>query len=180
MDVAPGPLRSVRPYRLRDLRQGGIQALFYFDVHGPSPEEVKNIMIGVCARLAKEPGVVYALGEIEPTIESQGLHSTSAEVKLLAKDYETLTRLSATYSPIAIELLKPSEVKLSLYSAQSSLLIVSQMSHSYTKMIMEKVLKPEERDEYIKKIGQREILGKRLLEKSREDEAAKKAEAAKK
>lgn len=150
------------------LRDGGYLVNVYFDLHGNSEEAVKNIMVGFIGKLTKEPGVIYAVGEIDKPEQKEDLFSTWASVKLLAQDFHTLTRISIQYSPIGIEILRPSEVNLTLGQAQSMLLDVSQASQNFTRVIMERTLSPLDRQEYARKMAQRTELGKKLLEKSRE------------
>lgn len=150
------------------LKEGGVLALLYFDLHGSSKESVKNIMVGFLTKLSQREGVLYALGEIDEVIENEGLFSTSAEVKLLARDFPLLLTICAEFSPIGVEILKPSEIKLNLGDAQSVLLNVASLSTSFTKMMFEKVLTPEDKALYMKKLAQREEIGKKLLEKKGE------------
>jgi hypothetical protein len=122
-------------------------------------------MVGFLSKLSKERGVVYSAGEIDAPAEKDEVFSTWAEVKLLAADFSTLARLCAQYSPIGVEILRPSEVRLSLAEAQGMLLDVSQTSQNFTRMIMERVLSPEEKEEFRKKMESRAELGRKLLEK---------------
>ncbi|MCX8196756.1 MAG: hypothetical protein N3G80_00345 [Candidatus Micrarchaeota archaeon] len=146
-------------------QNGGFAAIFYFDLHAPSEEEVKNLMVGFISKLTGEPGVLYAVGEIDKPIQKENLFSTWAEVKILANDFSTLVRLSTMYSPIGVEIIQPSEVRLSLSEAQGILLDISQTSLNFTKLIMERVLSKEEVEQYKSKLQQRAELGKRLLQK---------------
>jgi len=150
------------------LKEGGVLALLYFDLHGGTKEAVKNIMVGFLGKLMQREGVIYALGEIDEVIENNGLFSTSAEVKLLARDFPTLLTICAEYSPIGIEILKPNEIKLNLGDAQGMLLNVATLTNSFTRMLLEKVMTPEEKALYGKKLAQREELGRKLLEKKGE------------
>jgi hypothetical protein len=150
------------------LKEGGVLALLYFDLHAGTKEAVKNIMVGFLGKLMQREGVIYALGEIEEVIENNGLFSTSAEVKLLARDFPTLLTICAEYSPIGIEILKPNEIKLNLGDAQGMLLNVATLTNSFTRMLLEKVMTPEEKALYGKKLAQREELGRKLLEKKGE------------
>ncbi len=145
--------------------QGGCLAMVYFDLHAPTSEEVKNVMVGFISRLTKEPGVIYAVGEIDQPAEKDNLFSTWAQVKLLARDFSTLVRVSSQYSPIGVEILRPDEVRISLGEAQGMILDVSQTSLNFTRMIMERVLSKEEAEQYKKKMEQRSELGRKLLEK---------------
>ena len=124
-------------------------------------------MVGFIGKLTREPGVIYAVGEIDKPIEKEGMFSTWAEVKLLAQDFSTLVKISTQYSPIGIEILRPDEVKLTLGEAQSALLDISQTSQNFTRVIMERTLSDDERKDYAKKLGQRAELGKKLFEKKR-------------
>ena len=147
------------------IKGGGYLAKVYFDLHAKSAEEVKNIMVGFIAKLTKEPGVIYAVGEIDKPVGKDGLFSTWAQVKLLAQDFTTLVKIATQYSPIGFEILRPGEVRLSLGEAQGALLDISQTSLNFTRMIMERMLSKEEKEEYQKKMQQRAELGKALLEK---------------
>ena len=157
--------KSVEEMTDEAIRGGGYLSMLYFDLHSKSEEEVKNIMVGFIGKLTKENGVIYAVGEIDSPVEKDGVFSTWAEVKLLAQDFSTLVRLSTQYSPIGVEILRPSEVRLTLGEAQSALLDIAQTSQNFTRLIMERVLSKEEVGEYQKKMLSRAELGKKLLEK---------------
>lgn len=150
------------------LSEGGVLALLYFDLHGNSKEAVKNIMVGFVGKLTQRGGVIYALGEIDEVIKDEELFSTSAEVKLLARDFSTLLNVCAEYSPIGVEILKPDRIKMTLGEAQGVLLNVATLTQSFTKMLVEKVMTPEEKKVYGRKLAQREEIGKKLLGKKKE------------
>jgi hypothetical protein len=107
------------------------------------------------------------VGEIDKPVEKDGLFSTWAQVKMLARDFTTLVKVATQYSPIGIEILRPAEVRLSLGEAQGALLDISQTSLNFTRMIMERMLSKEEKEEYQKKMQQRAELGRMLLEKKK-------------
>lgn len=157
--------KSVNEMTDEAVSQGGYLAMVYFDLHAKTSDEVKNVMVGFISKLTKEHGVIYAVGEIDQPVEKEGVFSTWAEVKLLARDFATLVRVSSLYSPIGVEILRPGEVKLTLGEAQGMLLDVSQTSLNFTRMIMERVLSKEEVEAYQVKMQQRADLGKKLLEK---------------
>jgi len=160
--------KSVDEVTVDALRDGGYLVNLYFDLHGSSEEAVKSIMVGFVGKLTKEPGVIYAVGEIDKPEKKDDMYSTWAQVKLLAQDFHTLVRISVQYSPIGIEILRPDEVKLTLGQAQSMLLDVSQASQNFTRVIMERTLSPLDKRDYARKMEQRSELGKKLLEKSHE------------
>lgn len=147
------------------IREGGILAVIYFDLHANSKDAVKQLLVGSLAKLSKEPGVIYAVGEIDEPIESEGLFSSSAEVKILTKDYISLQTICAQYGPIGVEILQPYEIKLTLGEAQDALLRVAETVQEYAKIILDKIMSPEDKEKYQKALQQRAELGKRLLEK---------------
>jgi hypothetical protein len=147
------------------IKEGGYLAIIYFDLHATTSDAVQNLMVGFIGKLTKEQGVIYAVGEIDRPIEKDGFFSTWAEVKLLARDFPTLVRVSAQYSPIGIEILQPDSVKMTMGEAQSTLLDIAQTSQNFTRLIMEKMLSNDEKAEYGKKMLHRTELGKRLMEK---------------
>ena len=149
------------------IREGGYLAMVYFDLHGTTSEAVKNLMVGFIGKLTREPGVIYAVGEIDQPMEKEGIFSTWAEVKLLASDFPTLVKIAAQYSPIGVEILRPDEVKMNLGEAQGSLLDISQTSQNFTRLIMERMLTDGEKKDYATKLSQRMELGKKLFEKKR-------------
>ncbi len=157
--------KSVEEITDEAIGDGGFLTLIYFDLHANSSDEAQNLMVGFLSKLTKEKGVIYAVGEIDKPLEKDGIFSTWAEVKLLAEDFATLVRIATQYSPIGVEILKPDRVNLQLGDAQGVLLDISQTSHNFTRMIMERVLSPEEVETYKKKQLARTDLGKALLEK---------------
>ena len=149
------------------IREGGYLAMVYFDLHATTADAVKNLMVGFIGKLTREPGVIYAVGEIDQPLEKEGIFSTWAEVKLLASDFPTLVRIAAQYSPIGVEILRPDEVRMNLGEAQGALLDISQTSQNFTRLIMEKMLTDGEKKDYATKLSQRMELGKKLFEKKR-------------
>jgi len=151
------------------IKNGGYLINVYFDLHSSSEEAVKSMMVGFLSKLSKEKGVIYAVGEIDKPMEKGEIFSTWAEVKLLAEDFSTLVRIASQYSPIGVEILRPDEVRLQAGEAQNALIDVAQTSQNFTRLIMDKVLSKEEKEKYIKKMQNRNELGKKLLEKKRQD-----------
>lgn len=144
-----------------------VLSLVYFDVHGNSPEVIKNSLVDLIGRLSQEQGVLYCAGEINETIESEGLHSTSAEVKLMVRDFATLAQISGRYGPIGFEIIKPDSIKMSIGEVQSLLLNISQMTQDFAKYIMEKTFTKEQMEEHKKVLLRRAELGKQLREKGK-------------
>ena len=57
------------------IHEGGYLVILYFDLHGNSEEAVKNIMVGFIGKLTKEPGVIYAVGEIDKPQKKEEMDS---------------------------------------------------------------------------------------------------------
>ncbi len=145
--------------------EGGIHATLYFDVHGNSVEALRNIMVDFVGRLSKERGVVFAIGEIEKPIEDGDLHSTYGEVRVLTEDFAGMVNVCINYGPVGVEILDPLGVKLTAGEAQTVLLNVSTASQNFTKLLMEKVLSPQEKALMQRKLDARAKIGKMLLER---------------
>jgi hypothetical protein len=147
--------------------KGGLLAVMYFDIHGNSAEVIQHSLVEMIGRLTHEPGVVYASGDIAEPIEYEGMHSTSAEVKLLVRDFNSIINVCFRYGPIGIDMIRPEELKLSVPQLHEVLLNISQTSHEYSKFVYDKLMSPEERVEFNKQLLNRAELAKRLVEKAR-------------
>lgn len=147
----------------RTVKDGGVLALLYFDLHGNQKEALQKLGVGFVQKILQEPGVLYAQGEIDEPMESGGLFSTSVEIKVLTKDIITLARLCGSYSPFSMEILQPGEFVLSLSDMHEILMFLGATTHDYKKYIMEKVASPEEKEKYRKSMEQRLKIGEKLM-----------------
>lgn len=145
------------------LARGGVLATLYFDLHGSSKEMLQQLGAGFVERILREPGVVYALGDILDPIEENNLFSTPVEVKILTRDLTSLATLCSNYSPFSIEILRPDEFHLTLDKMHELLMHIASVSFDYKKYILEKVARPEEVDRYKRSLQNKIELGKRLL-----------------
>ncbi|MFA5050445.1 MAG: hypothetical protein WC501_05550 [Candidatus Micrarchaeia archaeon] len=151
----------------KTIKDGGVLALLYFDIHAKSKESVQQIGVGFVQKITREEGIVYARGEIDEPLEEEGRFSTSVEVRVLTKSFSSLCLLCATYSPFYIEILEPTEIKLSLDRAHDVLMLFSTITHQYKKFILERTSTKEEVELYKKNLENKAALGKKLLEKKR-------------
>lgn len=149
----------------KTVRDGGVLTLLYFDLHGNQKEALQKLGVGFVQKILQEPGVRYAQGEIDEPLESQGLFSTSVEIKVLTRDIATLARLCGSYSPFSIEILQPDEFVISLSEMHEILMFLGATTHDYKKYIMEKVASPEEKERYKKSLEQRLKIGEKLMSK---------------
>jgi hypothetical protein len=158
------PERELRALFDRAVEKGAIEALFHFDAHGTDRGAVENAMIDMIARASKEPGILHCAGEIDRAMESEGLYSCAAEVRILAADFNALTNLSQKYGPIAIEILRPPKITLGLDQAHGCLLDIAAGSQDFARFAFERLLSPEDREKYNKQLQARAKLGGELKE----------------
>ena len=97
------------------------------------------------------------------------MYSTTASVTALFKDLGALINVTFNFTPAVIEVLKPTnEYMLKTSYMQSMLLDIAKISLDYAQFIMDKVLKPEDKQKLIDQMKRREELGRKLLEKKDE------------
>lgn len=146
---------------------GAILALMHFDVHGKEKEPIKDTLVDLVSRLAKEEGVLYCKGEIDEVVgsEEEG-YSSNAEVKVLTDNFSTMLLLSMRYGPIAAEILEPTEIKLNTQEMQDLLLTGSEISKQYASFVVEKVWGPEQLEKYRERVTKQMQEGRKLREKA--------------
>jgi hypothetical protein len=149
------------------IAKGGVLAKLYFDMQNSDKEKLQPLLVElVNEHLLKEKGVVYGYGMIEDPLEQNGLFITSAVVTVLCESFIPLVSISFNYSPAGIELIRPEkEMTFKMHELQGLLMDVSQISLSYSKYVLEHVLKPEDVAGIAKQIDYRSEVGKKLLEK---------------
>ncbi len=155
------------------INNGGVLFLMYFDAHGPSEESVKNRLTQLFAKIAKEQGVVYAVGTIEKPIneEQDGkiVHSTSGEIKVLVKDLMALARLTLAYGPVYVEVLKPEKRVVGFEELQDVMNEVAQTTYSLSQYIVQNSLKGDALKSFTRNIKYRERLGEKLRKGDKHD-----------
>lgn len=153
----------------KTVEEGGILALMYFDMHSDSPDKLKSIMTEFVTKISVEEGVVYSFGNIHPAIEAEkNLYSTVAEVYVLSKDFYTLAYLSLNNAPVSIDILKPEKnITLNVSEAQNICARLSHFSQIFTSTYLTKVLSPEQKQEFMKKLKFREDLGRKMLDENK-------------
>ena len=101
-------------YEIEEKVQGGsINCRITIEILGSPKEYVEKTLQIVLERLSKEKGVTIISEQKHPAQEQEKMFSTYAEIELLFQNFETLTRISFDYMPSSIEILKPSDFKLS-------------------------------------------------------------------
>jgi hypothetical protein len=154
------------------IAKGGVLAKLYFDMRHNEKDKLQPLMADLInERLMKEQGMVYCYGVIEDPLEREGIFITSGTVTALFDSFMPLIGIAFRYSPAGIEIIRPTKgVTFKPMELQHILMDISDISMSYTKYILEKVLSPEEREAAAKHIEDRAQLGKKLIEKSKKEE----------
>ncbi|MGC8648621.1 MAG: hypothetical protein ACP5UN_00125 [Candidatus Micrarchaeia archaeon] len=150
------------------IAKGGVLVKFYFDIQDKDKSKLQPLLIDLINNgLMKEHGIVYVYGSIEEPIESHGVYVTSGEITALFDNFMPLVTVAFKYAPAGVEILKPDrEMVFKVSQLQSLLMDISQVSLDYSKLILEKVLKPEELEDIEKKLENRAMLGKKFIEES--------------
>lgn len=158
------------PQQLLDeaVAKGGVLAVFYFDISTNEKEAVQEMLAQLVGKVSAEPGIVSCVGEIEEPIRMDELWVSSAEVTLLAKNFDCLAAVAIRYGPVGVEVLKPDEIKMSLGQAQRMLLNISQVAQDYANYIISKTMSEEEKEAFKKRLAARAEVGKKILEKKEE------------
>jgi len=154
------------------IKNGGVLAMLYFDLHAASKEAAQQLGTGFVDHIIKSPGVIYALGEIDEPIggEEGKNYSTSISLKVLTKDFITLSGLCLTHSPFNIEIIRPNEICLPLSTVHELLGLLSATTAEYKRYIITKIAKPEDVREFQEQLRIRAELGKKILEKKEGEE----------
>jgi len=166
--VAKKAIPNVEKVTKDAVKNGGILAVLYFDIHTKTKEKAQEIGAGFVEQLLREPGVIYAVGEIEEPIQDNDLFSTPVQVKVLSKSFTHLANLCATHSPFSIEILEPDQIRLQLSEAHDVLANIATTTADYKKYIIEKLTSPEEREKYKRILEAKAELGRKILQKGDE------------
>ena len=170
--------RTLEDLTKETVKEGGVFAVLYFDMHSPEPEKLKQIATEFVGRITNEPGVLYAQGEIQEPVKGEDeIYSTNAEVHVLTQSLTSLLGISMRYGPIGVEILRPdNQLKLSLGEAHDILLLAAQNSFEFSRFIMNKVASPEDKEKFNKDAERRAEMGKRLLERKEKNEGESEAQ----
>ncbi len=143
-DVLAQPKKQYSERELEDLfvratEKGAVLALLHFDSHGEDPATVRASLVDHISQLSQEKTLLYCKGEVEKTEEGEYLervtaedgtarepvmkkmHSTFAQVKVLATNFHALHDICFRYLPMGVEVLAPRKITLDLEQAQGVL-----------------------------------------------------------
>jgi len=152
------------------IKNGGVLAMLYFDVHAKSKEAVQELGAGFINSVIQKQGVAFAMGEIdEPVGGEDGKNwSSSIELKVLTKNFTTLANICMTHSPFTVEILRPDEIRLQLSEAHELLGTISATTADYKRYILTKLAKPEELAGIEETLRRRAEMGREILKKKEE------------
>ena len=96
------------------LEKGFIHCRITVEILGSPKEHVEKTLGLVLDKLGEENDMDVVSSEAHPVKEQDGgMFSSYADVEILFKNFEVLTRISFDYMPSSVELLRPSEFRLS-------------------------------------------------------------------
>jgi hypothetical protein len=147
------------------VKNGGVLAMLYFDIHAKSKELVQELGTGFINNMIQKQGVVMALGEIdEPVGGEEGKNwSSCISLKILTRDFKALSAICMAHSPFTIEILRPDKIVLPLNEAHDLLGTMSATTAEYKRYILTKLAKPEEMASIEENLRQRAKMGKKIL-----------------
>ncbi len=147
------------------LARGGVLVKLYFDMQHKDKEQLQPLMADLInEHLLKEKGVVYCYGAIEEPIEHAGAYSTSAALTVLFENFMFIVDVVFKYAPAGVEIIKPTkDISFHTGELQNLLMDMSQLSVEYSKFILERVLRPEEKDDMLKALENRAAAGRKFL-----------------
>ncbi len=153
------------------VEQGGVLVRMYFDVQDKERDRLQPLLVDLINnRLLKEKGVVYCYGKINEPLERDGMFITSAVVTTLFKSLGPLVNVVFNYAPMAIELIKPEkEFHMKTSELQSVLLDLSSVSLTYSRYMLERIMKKEDLEAVRKQIENRIEVGKKAIEDSKKE-----------
>lgn len=111
---------------------GWINTSIIIEVQGNDKEHTRNALEKIVERLKEEKGVDVYDVHYDDLHELEGnWFALNTEIKFIAKDFGTLSRIALLYSPAAAEILEPQkELKISVGDAQNILVDISEVVSS--------------------------------------------------
>ncbi len=152
-------------------KHGAVYCEMYFDAHGENENEVQAGLVEFISRISKEKGVIYCKGQVlevfSRPVNEVTVYSTSAQAKILCENFNKLHDLCLRYSPVGVDIILPTTIKLSLEQAHSLLLDASTSTTEYSRMILQRISKPEDLAKSQESFKRRAEIGKKLIEKGK-------------
>ncbi len=147
--------------------RGAIRAKLFIDAHGPEKKVTEDVLINLVAQMTKEKGVLYCKGEIENSMEANGMYSSFSTVELVTLNFPSLVKIALRYAPSGVEILEPSnKLSIPIKEGQDVLLDVSQSSQLYSKFILESSMTEEQKADFAERLRRKAEYGAKLRERA--------------
>ncbi|NOX71991.1 MAG: hypothetical protein GXO64_04850 [Candidatus Micrarchaeota archaeon] len=120
------------------MKEGWIKTWMMIEVMAISPEAAKSALEGHVEKMKNEEGTLLykkQYGEVKkvekPLPNVAEGYSYVVEFEYLVSDYDRLMTIVMNYGPSSVEILEPSEIRMTLDQAQGALNSVSAMMHKF-------------------------------------------------
>ncbi|RME78938.1 MAG: hypothetical protein D6769_03675 [Methanobacteriota archaeon] len=144
------------------VKEGGILARLYFDIHAKDAASLKDLAVGFSATLDKEEGVIFAISEIEEPLEDEKSFSTYITATVLFDSFISFIKFVVKVNPLSVEIIKPEEVTLKSVDVAESALYISSVIHDMKIKMYKGTLTPQEKLYVEETVKKRAELGKKL------------------
>lgn len=110
------------------IENGWIHYNMVMEVQGNDKKHVQGALKGLTDKLAKETGTILLKQKLEKPEElRKGWFSVFADLELLSKGYDNLSKVCIQYSPSSLEILAPAQITIKATDLQSSMLDIAGM-----------------------------------------------------
>lgn len=107
---------------------GWIHYKMILEVQGNDKDHVKQALKTLADRLGKEKGTITLKKKLEKPEElKEGWFSIFADLELLSKGYENLSKVCVQFSPSSLEILAPAEITMKANELQTAMLDLAGM-----------------------------------------------------
>lgn len=115
---------------------GWIHASIIIEVQGNDKEHIKNALENLVGRLSSEKGIEICSTKYSEIVELQpSLYSYNADVEFIARDFGRLIHVALLYSPSAVEIFAPKEMKVPIGEAQNIMVDISNIVTSLAQAV---------------------------------------------
>ncbi len=154
--------------------RGAVHAKLFLDAHAPEKKVAEDALVNAVSQMTKEKGVLFCKGEIEQSVESNGMYSSFSTIEIITTSLNVLINLSMKYAPTGFEIIEPRELKVSVKEVQEILLDVSQQAQIYSHFILENSMNEAQKVDFAERLRRKVERGTELRQKA-EDKLNKSA-----
>ena len=147
-------------------QRGAVHCTLFFDAHGRDKKATEDALVELVANLTKEKGVLYCKGEVENSVEGEGMFSSFATVDLVTASLNALVNIALHYGPTSVAILEPDKLFISPKEAQDIILDASQNTQQYSRFILESSMNEEQKRDFAETIKRKAEHGAKLRDKA--------------